>query len=138
MDVMLTTPQEREQNRVAEQFVGIPVPQLMEAVVEVKPQERVQNRTPEQIVDVPVPQITRTACRSYTRNACRIARLSRSWMSRASDHGGPCGSLAVSVTGTRAESHAGANRGFPRASDHGGNCGSCAVFVTGTRAESHA
>ena len=35
----------------------VPVPQLMEAVVEVTPQERVQNRTPEQIVDVLVPQI---------------------------------------------------------------------------------
>ena len=34
--------------------MGVPVPQLMEAVVEVIPQERVQNRTLEQIEDFPV------------------------------------------------------------------------------------
>ena len=39
--------------------VMVPVPQIMEAAVEVlhAPQECVQNRTPEQIVDVPVPPI---------------------------------------------------------------------------------
>ena len=37
--------------------MGVPVPQLMEAVVEVTPLERVQNRTPQQIVGVHVPQI---------------------------------------------------------------------------------
>ena len=54
---------ERVQNRTPEQIVDVPVPQLMEAIVEVlpsSPQERVQNRTPEQIVDVPVPRIMET------------------------------------------------------------------------------
>ena len=45
------------QNRVPEQIMDSPVPQLMEAVVEVIPQERVQNRTLKQIVGVPVPQL---------------------------------------------------------------------------------
>ena len=58
MDAVPSPPQEREQNRVAEQIVGIPVPQLMEAFVEVFPQERVQNRTLEHIEDFCVPQIT--------------------------------------------------------------------------------
>ena len=47
------------QNRTLEQIVDFPVPQLMEAIVEVvpsPPQERVQNCTSEQIVDVPVPR----------------------------------------------------------------------------------
>ena len=39
-----------------EQIMGVPVLQLMEAVVEVTPLERVQNRTPEQIVGVPAPR----------------------------------------------------------------------------------
>ena len=44
-------------DRFPEQIMDLPVPQLMEAVVEVTPQERVQNRTQEQIADTPVPQI---------------------------------------------------------------------------------
>ena len=69
------------QNRTPEQIVDVPVPQFMEAIVEVAPsppQESVQNRTPEQIVDVP----------------------------GASAHGGNRGSCAISATGTRAELHA--------------------------------
>ena len=46
------------QNRILEQSVGSPVPQLLEAVVEVFPQERVQNRILEQTVGSTVPQIT--------------------------------------------------------------------------------
>ena len=45
------------QNRFPEQIMDSPVPQLMEAVVEVIPQEHVQNRFLEQIADTPVPQI---------------------------------------------------------------------------------
>ena len=88
-------------------------------------QERVQNRTLEQIVDFPVPRINggnrgRSAF-VHHRNACRIARWSKSWISPCLGfHGGNRGRSVV-ATGTRAESHAGANRGFPRASDHGGN-----------------
>ena len=52
-------PQERVQNSSPEQIMGVPVPQLMEAVVEVTPQECVQNRTLEQIVDVLLPQIVK-------------------------------------------------------------------------------
>ena len=63
VDAIQVVPQEQVfeecvQNRVPEQIVGVPVPQLMEAVVEVLPQERVLNRTPEQIMDSPVHQIT--------------------------------------------------------------------------------
>ena len=45
------------QNRFPEQIMDSPVPQLMEAVLEVIPQERVQNRFLEQIADTLVPQI---------------------------------------------------------------------------------
>ena len=48
------TPLERVQNPFP--IVGVPVPQLVEAVVEVTPQECVLNRTQEQIVGVPLPQ----------------------------------------------------------------------------------
>ena len=81
VDVVLYSPQEREQNP-QEQIVGFPVPQIvqesvqnctleqvsvspvpqtMEAVVEVfppTPQERLQSRRQEQIMDFPVPQNT--------------------------------------------------------------------------------
>ena len=44
-------------NRTLEQIVDVPVPPVLEAVVEVSaPQECVQNRTLEPVVDVPVPQ----------------------------------------------------------------------------------
>ena len=46
--------------RVVEQIVGAPVPQIWEPVVEgvqLAPQERVQNRARELVVDLPVPQI---------------------------------------------------------------------------------
>ena len=56
VDIVLSTPQERAQNLVGElivgvteQFVDVPVPQIMDAIVE--------NRVPEQLVDVPVSQI---------------------------------------------------------------------------------
>ena len=55
--------QERVQNRMPEQIVDVPVPLLMETIVEVvpsSPQERVRNRKPEQIVDVPVPLLMET------------------------------------------------------------------------------
>ena len=45
-------------NRVLEQIVGVPAPQIMEHGLPIVPQEREQNRTPEQIVGVLVPQIT--------------------------------------------------------------------------------
>jgi len=51
---------ERVQQRTVEQVVDVPVPQVVEEVIEVAkviPQERVQQRTVEQVVDVPVPQI---------------------------------------------------------------------------------
>ena len=51
------TPQERVQNRMLEQTMDSPVPQIMEDSLPVVPHERVQNRTQEQIVGVPVPQI---------------------------------------------------------------------------------
>ena len=49
MDIVLSTPQERAQNLVGELVVSVPVPQIMEAIVE--------DCFPEQFVDVPVPQI---------------------------------------------------------------------------------
>ena len=63
VDAIQLVPQEQVfeecvQNRVLEQIMDSPVPQLMEAVVEVIPQEQVQNRTLEQTVGFPVPQIT--------------------------------------------------------------------------------
>ena len=54
--VVLSTPQESVQNRIQEQLADSPVPQFMEAVVEVvpsTPQECVQNHT-QQIMDFPV------------------------------------------------------------------------------------
>ena len=46
------------QNRTPKQIVDVPVPPVLEAIVEVDaPQESVQKRTPEQLVDEPVPQI---------------------------------------------------------------------------------
>ena len=59
-DGLPVVPQERTQNCTPEQISGVPVPQIMEAPVDVMlftSQERVQNRTPEQISGVPVPQI---------------------------------------------------------------------------------
>ena len=50
--------------RVVEQIVGAPVPQIWEPVVEgvqLAPQERVQNRIPDPIVDILVPQIVEAA-----------------------------------------------------------------------------
>ena len=47
-------------HRQVEQIVDVPVPQVVEEVVQVDrivPQERVQQRTVEQIVEVPVPQM---------------------------------------------------------------------------------
>ena len=52
-------PQERVLNRTQEQIVGVPVPRIMEAPVDVvlsTPLERVQHRTQELIADFPVPQ----------------------------------------------------------------------------------
>ena len=49
VDVMLTTPQERVQNRTPELVVDVSVPQIVE--------ESVQHRTQERIADSPVPQI---------------------------------------------------------------------------------
>ena len=50
--------------RVLEQIVGAPVPQIWEPIVEgvqLAPQERVENRIPDPIVDIPVPQILEAA-----------------------------------------------------------------------------
>jgi len=52
--------QERVQHRQVEQFVDIPVPQVVEERVEVPKihtQQRVQQRQVERIVDIPVPQV---------------------------------------------------------------------------------
>ena len=57
VDIVLSTPQERAQNLVGEQIVGVPVPQVMEEGLHLVPQERVLKCTPEQLVDVPVPRI---------------------------------------------------------------------------------
>merc|ERR1712032_947958 len=49
---------------IVEQVVDVPVPQVVEEVVQVAkiiPQERVQQRTVEQVVDVPVPQVVTTS-----------------------------------------------------------------------------
>ena len=52
MDVVLSSPQERVQNRTPVQVVGVPAPQIMEGrVLQLFAQERVQNAySPEQIV----------------------------------------------------------------------------------------
>ena len=57
VDIVLSTPQERVQNLVGEQIVGVPVPPVMKDGFHLVPQERVLKCTPEQLVDVPVPQI---------------------------------------------------------------------------------
>ena len=119
--------------------MGVPVPQLMEAVVEVTPQESMQNRMPEQIVGCPRASDhrgPRGRYAYYTSGArAELHAGADRGCPRASDLGGPRGSCVVSATGTRAESHAGADRGCPRAPDHGGQL---AVRTTGTRAELHA
>ena len=59
VEVIQLVPQERIQERIAEQVVDIPLPQIMEEMTEVvlfMPRTR-QNRTVEQIVDVSIPQI---------------------------------------------------------------------------------
>ena len=54
-------PQECVQNHTPEQIVNVPVPLVLEAVEVYAPQECVQNRTLERLVDVPVPQIVEAA-----------------------------------------------------------------------------
>ena len=54
------TVQERILERIVEEIIGFPFPQVMEKIVEVGkviPQERIHDCTPEQFVDVPIPQI---------------------------------------------------------------------------------
>ena len=53
-------PQGRIHERIVEETIDVPVPQVMKEVIEVVkviPHEPVQNRTVEHIVDVSVPQI---------------------------------------------------------------------------------
>ena len=50
----------RFQQRIVEQFQNIPVPEIVEEIVQVVkmiPQERIQNSILEQIQNVPVPQV---------------------------------------------------------------------------------
>ena len=59
VQVIQLAPQERIRERIPEQVVDAPLPQIMEEMMEVvlfTPRTR-QNRTVEQIVDVSIPQI---------------------------------------------------------------------------------
>ena len=61
VDIVLSTPQERAQNLVGEQIVGVPVPPVMEDGLHLVPQERVLKCTRERLVDLPVRQILEAA-----------------------------------------------------------------------------
>ena len=64
-----STPQERVLNLTQEQIVGVPVPRIMKASVDVvlsTPQERVQHRTLEQIAEFPVPQFLGECVQNHT------------------------------------------------------------------------
>ena len=56
---VIPVPLERISERIAEQIVDVPTPQILEEIVEVipVPLERISERIAEQIVDVPTPQI---------------------------------------------------------------------------------
>ena len=67
--VLPSTPQERVLNLTQEQIVGVPVPRIMKASVDVvlsTPQERVQHRTLEQIAEFPVPQFLGECVQNHT------------------------------------------------------------------------
>ena len=59
-------PQERVQNRVAEQIVGVPVPHITEDGLPIVPHERVHNRSPEQIALFPGRQIVEECVQNRT------------------------------------------------------------------------
>ena len=67
VEVLPSTPQECVQNRVGEQIVGFPVPQIVQESVQNRTLEqvRVHSRIQEQIMDLPVPQIM-AASKPYT------------------------------------------------------------------------
>ena len=73
--------QEGIQERLVEEIVDVPIPQVMEKTVEVAkhiPQEPVQSYTLEQIVDMPVPRIRKeTGDRSFRKNEFLITSLSK-------------------------------------------------------------
>ena len=66
MEAVLLFPLERVQNRTPEQIVGVLVTQIMEDGLPIVPQEREQNRVPEQIVGFPVPQIIEECVQNRT------------------------------------------------------------------------
>ena len=84
------------ENRFPEHIMDLPVPQLMEAVVEVTPQERVQNRTQEQIADTLCLSCEGFAFHTTGARAESYARADCGF--RASVHGGSFGSRAVYTT----------------------------------------
>ena len=84
VDVVLSTPQERVQNRVAEQLLGVPVPQITEDGLPTVPQERVQNRTLEQIMGFLEPQVMEDGLpavpQEYVPNRSLMCQCLGSWM----------------------------------------------------------
>ena len=76
-----TPEQESVQNRTPEQIVDVLVPQITEDGLYLVPQEREQNRTQEQIADSLVPPIMEAVLPLHHRNACKISRRSRLWIS---------------------------------------------------------
>ena len=86
VEVVQIIPQERIQQRIVEQIVDVPVPQVVEEILEVIkviPQERVSERIVEQIVDVPVPQVMEEivkVVRFILLSASNNAPLRKSWM----------------------------------------------------------
>ena len=74
---MQVFPQERISERILEQIVDAPVPQIQEQVVEIAkitPQERIWEIIIEQIMDVPVPQILEEIAGPWT---CPFPKLRR-------------------------------------------------------------
>ena len=66
MEVVQTTPQEQDSERIVELFVDVPVHQIFHEnvkVVELVPQERVQQRTAKIVVNVAVTRIMKEILR---------------------------------------------------------------------------
>ena len=123
-----------------EQIADSPVPQFMEAVVDVLPslpRERVQNRTQEQrvqeqIMDFPVPRILEAVVEvvpSTPKERVQeqtvdfpVPRITEEIVDRIPEQ--TVGSPVPQITEEIVELYSSADCGFPRASDHGGNRGS--------------
>ena len=127
--------------RVVEQIVGVPLPQIMKEIVDGMqhiPEERVQNFVTEQIGSVPVPWIIEHFGRSILALLFgahpRTNRGSDFFFRGASDHGENLRFRSPCASGADPRTNCGAD--FSGASDHGENRRSYSARALGARAES--